>query len=263
MGMILNKEIAMKFLNKDELVANEIKLYILKNNLEEGQKLFSEREIAERTGVQRATVRSALAILEEEGIIENKERSGRYISHPRISTNLQQIKSFSEKTTDLGDELITRLLSFERIETDKKLYKKIKCPIGTPVFKITRVRNIVRDNGVLPIAIEYAYIPEMMAEKLMKYDLEERSLFDILINEYKRVPDSEDQIIEIVYADEFEAKNLNIDKMTALVRKSGLTFDKDGNVIQYINAIMKKDWVEFEQTNPIIEKRLEDSLYGL
>ena len=57
---------------------------------------------------------------------------------------------------------------------------------------------------MFPVAIEYAYIPEEMAGKLMKYDLEERSLFQILSEEYGRVPKREEQVVEIVYADEFE-----------------------------------------------------------
>ena len=253
----------MKLLNKDEFIANEIEFYFLKNNILEGYKLPSERELAEQFGVQRATVRSAYKILEEEGIIETRERSGRYMGHSRIPTNLQQIKSFSEKINDMGLKIENKLLSFELIEVDKELYKKIKLPIGTSVYKIIRVRKVIRDNGQFPIAIEYSYIPESMAEKLIKYDLEESSLFSILINEYGRVPQREEQIIEIVYADEFEAKTLNVNKLTALVKKSGITYDDKGQILQYLHSIMNKDWVEFEQSNEIIEQKVKEGLNGL
>lgn len=92
----------MKLLNKDELIANELKLYFIKNNIKEGEKFPSEREIAEKYGAQRATVRSAYKILEEEGIVEIRERSGRYMSHPRIVTNLNEIKSFKKKLVILA-----------------------------------------------------------------------------------------------------------------------------------------------------------------
>lgn len=126
----------MKLLNKDELIANELKLYFIKNNIKEGEKFPSEREIAEKYGAQRATVRSAYKILEEEGIVEIRERSERYMSHPRIVTNLNEIKSFKEKVSDIGSKVENQLLSFELIEIDKDLYKKIKLPIGTEVYKI-------------------------------------------------------------------------------------------------------------------------------
>ena len=37
----------MKLFNKDEFIANEIKFYLLKNKTKEGEKLPSERELAE------------------------------------------------------------------------------------------------------------------------------------------------------------------------------------------------------------------------
>lgn len=74
----------MKLMNKDEFIAYELKFYFMKNKLKEGEKLPSERDLAEQFGVQRATVRSAYKLLEDEGIIECRERSGNYIAHRRM-----------------------------------------------------------------------------------------------------------------------------------------------------------------------------------
>ena len=254
----------MKLLNKDEFIANEIHYYFIKNDLQEGDKLPSERSFAEMFGVQRATVRAAYKILEEEGVIEIRERCGRYVGHSRIRTNLQEVKSFSEKMHEIGMKTENKLLAFEAVEVDKELSKKIKLSIGTPVYKITRVRKALRENGVVPVSIEYSYIPENLAPKLMRYDLEDRSLFDILLKEYGRQPQKDDQIIEIVYANEFEAKTLKVDQMTALVKKSGITYDKDGNVLQYLHSVMNKEWVQFKQGNERIEKKIDEVLkHGL
>ncbi len=251
----------MKLLHKDEFIANEIKFYFIKNKIKEGEKLPSERELSDFFGVQRATVRAAYDILEEEGIIGIKERSGRYMGHSRITINLQEIKSFSDKISEIGIGLQSKLMAFEFLEADKVLSRKMKLPIGTPVNKITRVRKAVRGEKVVPVAIEYAYIPEEMAPKLMKYDLEERSLFEILSSEYGRVPKRDDQIIEIVYANEFESKTLKVDKLTALVKKSGITYDKDDNVLQYLHAIMNKEWLQYEQRNEMIENKVKEVLH--
>ena len=45
----------MKLMNKDEFIAYELKFYFMKNKLKEGEKLPSERDLAEQFGVQRAT----------------------------------------------------------------------------------------------------------------------------------------------------------------------------------------------------------------
>lgn len=252
----------MKLLNKDEFLANELKFYFIQEKLKEGDKLPSERELAEKYGVQRVTVRSAYQILEEEGIIENRTRSGRYMGHGRIRTDLCQIQSFSEKAQDLGMDKENKLLAFELVEVDKRLSKKMKLPIGTVLNKITRVRSVRRGNEMFPVAIEYAYIPEEMAGKLMKYDLEERSLFQILSEEYGRVPKREEQVVEIVYADEFEAKTLQVDQRTTLVMKEGITYDDQGNILQFLHTVMNKDWVAFEQGNDRIQKKMEHAARG-
>ena len=160
-------------------------------------------------------------------------------------------------------EVKNKLISFEIIELDKELYKKVKLPIGTSVYKITRVRKIVREEEDFPIAIEYSYIPEVIADKLLKYDLEENSLFEILKTQYGRVPKKEDQVIEIVYANEFESKTLKVDQMTALIKKHGITYDEDGNILQYLHSVMNMDWVEFEKGNKKIEEKIKEAAYGL
>lgn len=253
----------MKLLNKDEFIANEIKYLFIEKRYQEGDKLPSEREFAEKFGVQRATIREAYRILEEEGVIEIRERSGRYMGHTRIKSSLQEIKSFKDKLNEIGMEVKNKLISFEIIELDKELYKKVKLPIGTSMYKITRIRNVVREDGDFPIAIEYSYIPEALAEKLIKYDLEENSLFEILRTKYGLIPKKEDQMIEIVYANEFESKALRVDQMTALIKKHGITYDKDGNVLQYLYAVMNMDWVEFEKGNKEIEQKVKEAAYGL
>ena len=123
-------------------------------------------------------MRSAYQILEEEGIIENRTRSGRYMGHGRIRTDLCQIQSFSEKAQDLGMDKENKLLAFELVEVDKRLSKKMKLPIGTVLNKITRVRSVRRGNEMFPVAIEYAYIPEEMAGKLISPGC----LFHFLLN---------------------------------------------------------------------------------
>ena len=65
------------------------------------------------------------------------------------------------------------------------------------------------------------------------------------------------------YFQEKEEKMLNVDNMTALVLKRGLTFDRQGDVIQYIHAIMNKDWVSFYEEDPVIARKTREVLYAL
>lgn len=59
-----------------ELVAQEIKKHIIKNGLRPGDKLPTEKEMCERFGVSRSSVREAIKSLQSLGIIESKQREG-------------------------------------------------------------------------------------------------------------------------------------------------------------------------------------------
>ena len=52
-----------------EYVINELKKFILQNNLEEGSSLPSERDLLTKLQVSRGTLREALRILEISGLV--------------------------------------------------------------------------------------------------------------------------------------------------------------------------------------------------
>ncbi|MDO4978144.1 MAG: GntR family transcriptional regulator [Eubacteriales bacterium] len=253
----------MRLRNKDEVLAEDMKFSFIKNHMKEGDRLPTERELCDKYEVQRATIRSAFKILEREGIVENRERSGRFMRHSRIPTSLNQVRSFSEIITDLGITPINKLIAFEVFELDETFSAKIHLPIGTEMYKLTRIRSVMHQEELLPIIIEYSYIPQAIAPKILKHDVEERSLFDILHSEYGKKPSLEKQKIEIIYANELEAKLLKVDQMTALVLKEGFTYSQDHELIQYVHVVMNKEWVSFEQKSPRIEAIIKEASHEL
>lgn len=81
--------------------------------------------------------------------------------------------------------------------------------------------------------------------------------------QYGKIPKKEEQVIEIVYANEFESKVLKVDQMTALIKKHGITYDEEGNILQYLHAVMNMDWVEFEKGNKKVDEKIKEAAYGL
>ena len=67
--------------SKEKLIISEIKLLINKKNLEPGEKLPSERLLAERIGVTRGSIRNAIQKLEYYGLLKSMPQSGTFISN--------------------------------------------------------------------------------------------------------------------------------------------------------------------------------------
>lgn len=63
-------------------VARDLRALIARRRLAVGEKLMTERRISEELGVSRALVREALIMLEIEGLVEVRHRSGTYLVRP-------------------------------------------------------------------------------------------------------------------------------------------------------------------------------------
>jgi DNA-binding FadR family transcriptional regulator len=86
-----------------EAIVEQIKSLIRGEKLRPGDRLPSERELGERMGVSRVTVREALRVLEASGLIEIRvgARGGAFVTSPsssRIGTGLADLISLSPLT---------------------------------------------------------------------------------------------------------------------------------------------------------------------
>lgn len=86
-----------------EQALEQIMAYILENKLSADDKLPPEREMCQMWGVNRCTLRSAIAALTEQGIVYAVQGSGTRIAH-RFRRILQDLQGFSEYAADCGLE---------------------------------------------------------------------------------------------------------------------------------------------------------------
>ena len=74
---------------KHQSVAQYLREYIVLHSKDTSSRLPTELELQERFGVSRQTVRKAISILKEEGLIKSRRGSGYYVSDPRFSSSMQ------------------------------------------------------------------------------------------------------------------------------------------------------------------------------
>ncbi|MBO9468444.1 Pyruvate dehydrogenase complex repressor [Pelagimonas phthalicica] len=91
-------------------VVDQIELLILRGIIRPGERLPSERELSERMGVSRPSLREAIATLQDRGLLESKAGAGIFVTEFLGS-------AFSEALTQLfanHDEAVFDYLSFRR-----------------------------------------------------------------------------------------------------------------------------------------------------
>ena len=95
-------------------VLDEISEFIRSSGLESGDRLPSETELAARFGVARGSVREALKLLEQDGLIDVRHGRGRFVSglsRFSVSSPVTSFESVTEMVAGRGLALETRVLS--------------------------------------------------------------------------------------------------------------------------------------------------------
>lgn len=116
---------AWKFYNNVPIyiqITNTIKLQIVTNQLQPGDKLPTVRDLAETAGVNPNTVQRALSDLEDEGFVYSVRTTGRFvtdntelITQTRIELAQQELDNFVTNMLNLGfnpDELNEQLENY-------------------------------------------------------------------------------------------------------------------------------------------------------
>lgn len=230
-----------KILFKDEEISKEIERYIEYEGLKEGARLPSERAIAEYYCVQRDTVRNALEILLNKGLLIKKPRCGYYLAPARIEFDLNNFRSVKQAIERIGRESKVKLLSFDTISMDAKLSGKTLMPEGTLCYRFSRLRY----ENDRTMALERSYL---IAENVPGFSIEDvdlKSLSSVLKQKYGIKLANSHQRLTQVYATNIEAELLRVRTDEPLMRYEGLVYDRKGRLIEFFDNVLLIGSIEF------------------
>lgn len=125
--------------------------------LKAGQKLPSERQLAESFATTRVTLREALSILETNGLIYREDRRGWFIAFPRIQV---PVNCFSEISAFVPEELVyqSELLSAKTVMASKAVNDVMDLPPFSKIYSV----EVVHKLNDRPVAITSYWIKEAL-----------------------------------------------------------------------------------------------------
>ena len=188
-------------------ICEALRQQIQSTKLKPGETFPSERELAERYGVSRMTVRQALHRLRQEGLIYHERGVGTFVSSRKIDVHTRNLGGFSEEMSSLGFKPSSRVLELKCVPPPgEEVAQDLNLEKGEKVFHLERLR--LADDE--PMAFEVTYLPATLCPELDKVDLTKNSLYQILVQNYDVQMHHAAESLEAAAATKFTAKQLGI-----------------------------------------------------
>lgn len=203
---------------------------ILAGQYTAGSQFPSEVELVDEFGVSRTTVRSALAALEAERLIQRRWGVGTFVSRQQhISHQIEEAHDFSVLISSSGYTPDVRVLGARATTAGAVEGERLDVPEGSPIVRVTKVFTADGD----PVIYVVNLIPH-------------RILGDGLFSEVQRRPELTEPIytffeetcghridyhiatLAAILARDSEAPIPGIDPITPLLTMSSIGHDRDG-----------------------------------
>lgn len=220
-----------------EIIINDIK----EKNLQENDRILTEREYCEKYNLSRSTVRQAIAYLEKKGYIYKVQGCGTFVSSRVMKQKLLKFYSFTEEAKKQGKTPSSKILSFKEKKADEKICKELNINKDDKVYELQRLR--LADDEV--VMYEKTYLLEKKMQGLSKNILLENPLYDILQNRYNISFTKATERFSVLLADEKIAEILTIPQGSPIIRLQRWTY-AGMEIIEYTVSLVRGDRFEFE-----------------
>jgi GntR family transcriptional regulator len=123
---------------------DQLERAVRSDRMRPGDKLPSEMELASRFAVSRSSVREALKLLEQDGLIDVHHGSGRFVSASaalRVNRPITRFEGVTELLESLGYHPVNEVLSAERVLPTDDERAALGLAAGAAVVRLRRLRR--------------------------------------------------------------------------------------------------------------------------
>jgi GntR family phosphonate transport system transcriptional regulator len=222
-------------------IADEIEQMIASGVLRPGSKMPGEIDLATRFGVNRHTVRRAIAALAERGLVRAERGSGTFVEPKRISYPIRQRTRFSEIVGRVGRAAGGRLVASMVQAADAGIAGRLGLKPGAPVVRLEMIRHADR----IPISAATSWLAESRFDGAARVYATSNSMTRTLahfgVHDYAR----KSTHIGAAIADAADAARLKITLGRPILVVESVDVDADGCPVLTTRARFAADRLEF------------------
>lgn len=221
-------------------VADQIRQSVL-TGLAANERLPAESELATRFGVNRHTVRSAIAALEKEGILRAEQGRGTFLNdRKRLRYPIGRRTRFSSGLEDQARTRSGKLLSSETMPAPPDVATALSLPAGAPVIQLS---TLSAADGV-PISAATSWFDAGRFSEIADLYAETGSITASLtrlgVDDYTRKTTA----VEARHASSEDLDLLALSPGAIVLLTRGIDIDSDGRPVLYGESRFAADRVE-------------------
>ncbi|MFV8043469.1 GntR family transcriptional regulator [Streptococcus pluranimalium] len=224
-------------------IHDSIKKSIDEGHWKIGQRLPSERDLADHFAVSRMTLRQAVSLLVDEGILERKVGSGTFVASSRVQEKMRGTTSFTEIIKSQGKIPSTKLISYERSHPNEQEVRHLNVKPHSYIIRMERIRYADK----VPVLFEVTSVPERLVKDFDQTEITEH-FFQTLTNHGYEIGKSQ-QTISATIPDSQVAAYLEMPASAAILALTQVSFLTDGRPFEYVRSQYVGERFEFYLEN--------------
>lgn len=222
-------------------IARELKSDIESGIYADGSPFPSESSLQESYGVSRVTIRSALALLQEYGLVERRKGSGTVVRSQATHKVLGKLVDFHKEAEMMGRKPSTRVLSIASRKSRIRERLAFNIHPDEEVIELRRLRFL--DN--VPVVLQSSSHPRYVLDGVSEKDLHDFSLYDFLRREKAIVVREAEEVIEPFSIGPEEARLLDIEPGVAVILAHRTSYDITGRTVELATNLIRGDHYKF------------------
>lgn len=210
-------------------IADELRNNIQQQTYQPGDKLPTEAQLSQRFGVNRHTIRNAIALLKDEGLVRVDRGRGTFVAAKTIKYPIGKRVRYNENLKAQGIKASYQTIKAVEIPAERAIAKALQLNLGARVILIERL-GLADDR---PISIASSYFPANLLPHLIYFWQKYTSISKLLkeIYDYDHIRRSTRVSARIVR--EADARLLEVSLNHPILLAESINEDEKGTVIEY------------------------------
>lgn len=222
-------------------IAEQFERAILDGTIAPGERIDNEVALAQKLGLSRPTMRQAIQVLVDKGMLVRKRGVGTQVVHGKIRRSVELTSLFDDLSA-AGQKPSTEVLAVGKVPADEDVARELQLAKGADVWSLERLRYVDRE----PLALMHNFIPLDVVD-LDGVDLAVTGLYAHL-RDSGIVMRVARQRIGARGATVEEAKHLRERKGAPLLTMSRTAYNNAGRAVEYGRHAYRPELYAFELT---------------